>query len=401
MASVRQTRSGRWELCVRHQLLPRPFYSTFDDRAGAEAYGAQLEGLLGRGIVPVELQAAPADKRASPLVVAIVRAYLAEAPVRPSEAALLATLVPELAGLRLDHVTTSWARAWVSEMKAPRPPLPGQLKPRAHLAPGSIRKRVGALARVLDWHLANSARAGRVDGGLAVNPLRLLGHGYSAYTAHDEARLARLDLPAKIDEARDLRVEPDAEARILAALAGHKRPDRERPIAGADAAELRLLYLLIVHTGLRLREAYTLRVADIDLERRTINVRGTNKGRSARPRLRQVPIVRELLDELRAHCQGRVGLLFGWWDGRPESLDGVSARLSQRFTALFAYADCPELREHDLRHEATCRWVMMRDAAGRWMYSETEVCRIMGWRDPRMMLRYASLRGTDLAERLG
>ena len=59
--------------------------------------------------------------------------------------------------------------------------------------------------------------------------------------------------------------------------------------------------------------------------------------------------------------------------------------------------DC---RGHDLRREAKCRWVEPRDAGGRWVFSEVEICKIMGWTDPRMMLRYASLRGTDLADRL-
>ena len=46
----------------------------------------------------------------------------------------------------------------------------------------------------------------------------------------------------------------------------------------------------------------------------------------------------------------------------------------------------PDFREHDLRHEATCRWVELRNATG-WVFSEIEVCRIMGWSDTRMMLR--------------
>jgi integrase len=74
--------------------------------------------------------------------------------------------------------------------------------------------------------------------------------------------------------------------------------------------------------------------------------------------------------------------------------------LSQRFATLFDYAGVPDCTEHDLRHEATCRWVTLRDASGHWVFSETEVCKILGWSDTRMMLRYASLRGEDLSARL-
>ena len=41
----------------------------------------------------------------------------------------------------------------------------------------------------------------------------------------------------------------------------------------------------------------------------------------------------------------------------------------------------------------------MRSGNG-WIFSETEICKIMGWKDTRMMLRYASLRGQDLSSRL-
>ena len=77
------------------------------------------------------------------------------------------------------------------------------------------------------------------------------------------------------------------------------------------------------------------------------------------------------------------------------------ARLSARFGTLFDYAGVEDCTEHDLRHEATCQWVTMRRPDGHWTFSEIEVCKIMGWKDTRMMLRYASLRGSDLSSRMG
>lgn len=58
------------------------------------------------------------------------------------------------------------------------------------------------------------------------------------------------------------------------------------------------------------------------------------------------------------------------------------------------------MTEHDLRHEATCRWMQMRQPGGGWVFSDVEICRIMGWTSTDMMLTYASLRGEDLAARL-
>ncbi len=50
------------------------------------------------------------------------------------------------------------------------------------------------------------------------------------------------------------------------------------------------------------------------------------------------------------------------------TLKKVTQRLSDRFASAFRYACCPDLHEHDLRHEATCRWLELRDANGQWMF---------------------------------
>ena len=60
-----------------------------------------------------------------------------------------------------------------------------------------------------------------------------------------------------------------------------------------------------------------------------------------------------------------------------------------------------DLHEHDLRHEATCRWLELRDANGQWMFRLEEINRIMGWSaNSTMAQRYASFRGSDLAQRI-
>ena len=50
MASKKK-HSGAFQICIRHRLLPRPFWATFDDRAQAASYASQLELLLSQGIV--------------------------------------------------------------------------------------------------------------------------------------------------------------------------------------------------------------------------------------------------------------------------------------------------------------------------------------------------------------
>ncbi len=386
MAVNVQQRGEKHQLRVKHRLLPKAFFFTFDTEPEARAYGDQLQRLLDGGVVPLELleqQAAGARRTAGPLVIEAIRAYLKTGSVTDSDDALLGQMLPELAGVRVGHLTYAWAAEYVSDLKLKR-----------NLAPSSIRKRVGVLARVIDAHHRLAALPGQQP---PANALRLLPRGYSTYSSADAAKLEAQDKGARRDVQRDRRLTPDEEARVRAALAGEKRPDRERALE--PDPELRMLFDLVVDTGLRLREAYRLRADQVDLKHGLLHVEGS-KGHRGVVKPRAVPLKAALLAKLRQYLRGRVGLLFGFWDGSPDDLDKCTRRLSARFSTLFSYAQVDNVTEHDLRHEATCRWVELRSAGGGWVFSDVEVCRIMGWRDPRMMLRYASLRGEDLAARL-
>lgn len=381
MASI-QERSGKFQLRVVHKLLPKPFFSTFNNDVEASAYGVQLESLLDRGIVPVELL--EAGKRGdNPLLTRLIDDCLSDATIAPSDKATLALLGKTIGAVRLMSVTAAWADAWVADMKV-----------KQYLAPSTIRKRVESLARVLDnyWRLRTAA------GTAPANPLRMMPRGYSLATEREAAELAKSKKEVKRDVQRDRRLLPEELARIRSALAGEKRADRERSL-DVDAA-FSLLFELIVNSGLRLSEAYGLRADQVDVVRWVLRLSGSKGHRGAiKPRV--VPLVPELREPLAAHCKDRVGLVFPFWDGTPADKRLATGRLSARFATLFDFAQVPDCTEHDLRHEATCRWVVLRDPAGRWVFSEIEVCKIMGWSDFKMMLRYASLRGEDLSARLG
>lgn len=373
---VRVRPSGRAQLRVIHKLLPRPFYWTFDSELEAREYGGKLDALLDRGIVPVDLMPASGD---DPLVSRVLTDYAGQT-IAPATREVVELLADEI-GVRLSAVTYRWAESWVRELKRER-----------RLAPGTIRKRVGALSAALDWYHR------REDAAWA-NPLSLLPRGYSTYSPDDAKALAERGLTPRRDVERDVRLGEDDEKRIRAALAGEKRPDRERPLELPEGPALAMLYTLIVETGMRLREAYTLRADQVDLRSATINVAGT-KGRAGEIRWRQVPIKPVLRPVLEDYLRDRVGLIFPWWSGDPGQLDAVTSRLSRAFARLFEYAGVVGFTEHDLRHTATCKWVEMRNPDGSWMFSEIEICKILGWKDTKMMMRYASIRGSDLARRM-
>jgi len=384
-----QARGAKHQLRVTHELLPKPYFQTFDDPVQARNTGEVLLAMLARGVVPSELLAGEPDARRGPdpLVTQAISEYEKLAPITTSDADLLVPLRTEVAGVRVSGLTFAWVEGYVASLKTAE----------RHLAPSSIRKRVGTLSRVLQWHLNRSTPDGE---RMPVNPFKLLPDGYSLYTRPEAAALATVGLEAKRDQSRDVRLPPAARERVEAALAGERRPDRERALA-VDP-EFTMLFELILDTGLRLREAYRLRVDQLDLDRRFIHVEGT-KGHRGVIKPRTVPLKRALTERLRAHCAGRKGLLFPTlWDGDNEAraLKKTTARLSARFGTLFEYAGVDGFTEHDLRHEATCRWFELRDARGAWVYDDVAICRIMGWTDTNLALRYASLRGEDLAARL-
>lgn len=381
MASI-QKRGDKYQVRIVHKLLPKPLFVTLDNELAATTYAEHIEQLLDRGIVPSELLE-DSRRRLGKRLDELIRAYKTSVSVAPTDVATLELLEREVGGSRTSDVSARWADEWVRQMKV-----------KQHMAPGTLRKRVGALARVIDWHIRATIKEGEMQ---PANPLRMMPRGYSQYTPSEAAELAKVDKKPKRDKARDRRLDAGEEARIRAALAGEKRDDRERALQ-ADPAFV-LLFDLIVNTGLRMSEAFKLRVDQVDHERGVLRVEGS-KGERGRIKPRVVPLVLSLRPVLASWCKGRVGLVFPFWTGSEEDLRRASNRLSNRFAVLFDYAKVENFTEHDLRHEATCRWVTMRDKVGRWMWSEIEVCKIMGWTDPKMFLRYASLRGEDLADRM-
>ncbi|CAJ0872866.1 hypothetical protein R6138_01878 [Ralstonia thomasii] len=391
MAMVRP-RGPKFELRVKHKLLPKVFTATFDTEQEAWNYGHTLESLLSRGVVPEEMRA---SKRVgeSPTVATLIREYLMAVPASDLDGEVLGLLGRDaaLAATRMDQVLQyRWVEGWIRSLKVEK-----------NLAPGTIRKRVGAMARMLDWRLRRDTETGTQP---LANPFRLLPKNYSTYNEHERREIASDPTKkAKVDTERERRLAPDEEARIVAAMRGEKREDRERPLEVPEGDALVELFLLIVNTGLRLREAYTLRVEQINLEYRTIHIEKTKTGAT-----RDVPILPDLYDMLsrRVAAAKLAGTtcraLFPWWNGTTDKkeLARITSRLSRAFSRAFEYAKCENLTEHDLRHEATCRWILLRDDAGRWMFRTEEAMRITGHKDPRMFMRYVSLRGSDLADRL-
>lgn len=386
MASIRKTPGGKFELCIRHKLLPKRIHLTFSDKVEAEQYGEQCEALLSMGVVPAGL--AP-ETRARPKerLSFILRAWINSGDPAPSELEVLELLVNEVGSLNLEALTYSWAQDWVKNLKLV-----------ANYSPGTIRKRVGALSRCIDSYL-------RLHPDVSMsNSLKLLPRGAATYNAQDAALAVGLGKKAKVDVVRERRLLPGEAERIMSALAGEKRKGRERPMMLKDGEALRVLFLVILNTGIRLREAYTLHFDQVLLDKRVLRVK-SSKQWYGRVSHREVPMRKELHAELTRYLAANECRddepIFPWWDGQVETMPKVTAKLSSQFGRLFRFAQCEGLTEHDLRHEATCAWYEIKAQDGQWMFRDKEVEKIMGWAPgSSMAARYASFRAEDLAQRL-
>jgi integrase len=134
---------------------------------------------------------------------------------------------------------------------------------------------------------------------------------------------------------------------------------------------------------MRLREMYTLDSGQVALQERTIFLDKTKNGDK-----RQVPLTSGAIAALEGYGL-RKGLLFPWWSGDAgaEVLRSTTSRLSRQFARIFDAAGCPEMRFHDLRHEATSRFYE------RTQLSDLEIAKITGHKNPKVLMRYANLRG--------
>ena len=140
------------------------------------------------------------------------------------------------------------------------------------------------------------------------------------------------------------------------------RGRRERFASAPDALALidaapaqdRCLWAVFLFAGLRLSEARALRLADVDLGAGVIRVRYAWTRYAAVPEqakthagARDVPIVRQLAEHLRAHLESdHSELLFATKSGRP--IDGADVR--DRARRAWAAAKLDAITPHEARH---------------------------------------------------
>lgn len=389
MAKARQKPSGKWEIGLRHPSLPGGRkYFTFDTAEEAEGYAQQWKLMKGAGLAPPVALTQPVDPSRGVRLVRVLGEWSDSGFAAPTQILTLKTLTREVGSTRLHDASYSWLTDYVR-----------QLKVEQNLSPTSIKHRVQALGRAIDEYLRHHPEV------QLANPVKLLPRGYANYGDAEAKVVQAKGKQPKANTVRDRRLLPGEHEKIVQVLSGYERPDKPRglQLQGGDA--LLTLYLLILHTGVRLQEGFTLRRHQVDLDGRMLRVQSSKQWRG-RVAYRDVPLRPEAHAVLVAYLAKRPMLPQAWLFPfmEEEGVKGVrtvSSRLSARFRIAFEYMGIQGLREHDLRHEATCRWLELKDARGNWLLRLEELNKVMGWKPGSIMpQRYASFRGEDLAERL-
>lgn len=377
-------RGGRFQLKIKSKLLPSPYYDTFATREEAETFGSQLKTLLKAGVIPEFLKSKQAPAADDPLMPEVIRGYTKSAPVTDSDNALLDVLIGNVSGFRVSAMTVPWVDNFIRSLKV-----------NENNTPGTIRKKIGTLARVMHWHIRRTTPDHEKP---RTNPFRNLPRGYSLYSKED-TDLLKEGKKAKVDQERERRLSGDEEAAFLRVLDGIPAKTDATKWRVDPRPDLKMFFQLIVDTGLRMSEAYSIRKDQIHFDRGFMVVNGS-KGHRGKIKYRNVPLKPHIAEKLREYTKNKVGLIFPWWDGSKEGKLIATRDLVQLFKRSAKHAGIQDITEHDLRHEACCRWFELRDKKGSWVFSDVEITKIMGWSNYAMILRYASIRGEDLASRL-
>jgi integrase len=185
----------------------------------------------------------------------------------------------------------------------------------------------------------------------------------------------------KPPKARNRRISRIEESRLLAECAKHSNP------------MLYWIVVLAIETGMRRLEIVTLRLSQINQQRRLVHLSNTKNGS-----VRTVPLTKTATRVLEMAINHAIrpndtDLIF-WGDAK----DNVSGeRKPYDFTEAWEdarnRAGLPDLHFHDLRYEAVSRLV----EAG---LGDQEVAAISGHKSMQMLKRYTHLRAEDLVEKL-
>lgn len=195
----------------------------------------------------------------------------------------------------------------------------------------------------------------------------------------------------RVSNQRDRRLLPGEEERLLAACA---------PQFHNANIWLKPLVVLALETAMRKGELLALRWRDIDFNKRMLKCR--NKDPKGNTLFRHVPLSTRAIETLNALPRSVDGRVFQTSENAiklafPRACKRACEHVHEHASGKQKPCDCPGiegLRFHDLRHEATSRFV----ESG--LFTDLQVASITGHKTLQMLKRYTHLRNADLADLL-
>lgn len=354
MATIVKTPSGTWKAVIRKQGWPTTA-KTFRTKRDAEDWSRRAEDEMVRGVY---IERSTSERMT--FEKALDR-YLTEVLPTKKESTQRAEKP------RADPLKEFFGKY---SMAAITPDLVAAYRDRRLSTPS---KRVHRIAGQPTNLSANTVRL----------ELALLSHVF--VTAIKEWRLGLVRNPVSgirkpsPGEGRDRRLMSGEEGRLRKAVEAYSNP------------MLGWIFNIALETGMRSGEVRSLRLRQVDLERRVVRL-ATTKNDSART----VPLTKRaaevfasaLANPLRpADCD----LVFFGEPGRKGVRKPYS--FTKAWNEIKASLGLLDLRFHDLRHEAVSRLV----EAG---FSDQEVSAISGHKSMQMLKRYTHLRAEDLVEKM-
>jgi len=194
-----------------------------------------------------------------------------------------------------------------------------------------------------------------------------------------KAAIVDWDLPLRENPLAKVRKPRSAPGRDRRLMEGEEERLRQAISEGCRNPWIAAAFDLALETSCRRSELLAVRWVDVDLEARTMLLRNTKNGRH-----RLIALSGRAIIVLRGLPQDTERVL-------PISAEAVKCA----WRRLRKWAGCPDLRFHDLRHEAISRFVENH------RFTLAEAALMSGHRDYRMLARYTHLTAiTALADRL-
>lgn len=367
MANIRKkiTPKGAelWEVRIRRRGYP-DISKSFKKESEAKRYARKQESLIDEG-----KQTTRSAERY--LVTDAIDGYIDEIDSQVPRLATADNKIGELRTLRHDfekYTIPMLTRDVISEYlktlaKTHIPPRPNKTKshplyngdaPRLY-SPATIRKFYFSLKQAIEWHSRKERY--HIDHDLFV------GHA----------------VPSGWAGQRDRRLNP-GELQLL-----HNAIDKKRSLK----EEWRRLIDFALETAMRDHEMLRAKWSDLNLEGRTLNIPAKN---TKTRKMRQVPLSTKAAEILKVQqAQGPEGesrIFHSWSD---------SAAVSKGFHAIAFRAGIPELKFHDLRHEATSLLFEKKNANGSYALTVMQIMKITGHTEISTIERYTHLRPSELA----